>query len=48
MRRSLIALLAVAPLTARAADLPSYEARYELRLIHASETGGPRAMSGDY
>ena len=49
MKLPLTVLLAVAPLvSARAADLPSYEASYEMRLIHASETGGPRAMTGDY
>jgi hypothetical protein len=52
MKRPLIALLAMAPLAApamvRATELPPFEATYEMRLTHASETGGPRAMAGSY
>jgi hypothetical protein len=33
---------------ARAAELPSYEAVYDLRLTHASSTTGPRAAAGLY
>jgi hypothetical protein len=49
MRRALVALTAIAPLAAaHGAELPSYEASYQMRLTHASETGGPRAMAGTY
>jgi hypothetical protein len=47
--KRLIALLALAPWAgAKAGTLPSYDATYEIHLIRASETGGPRAASGDY
>jgi hypothetical protein len=36
------------PLAAAAADLPPYEATYELRLTRASSTFGPRAAVGTY
>lgn len=41
-----VALLAA--VGARAAEMPSFEAAYDLRLTHASATVGPRAAAGVY
>ncbi|MBX7199991.1 MAG: cell envelope integrity EipB family protein [Rhodospirillaceae bacterium] len=48
LKAGVLVLATAMPLAVQAADLPPYEATYELRLTRASATYGPRAAVGWY